>query len=346
MRVLHVMAGRSNGGAELYSTDVMLSLHAAGLDQSVAIRRTAPRFSELSERGLRLAPAVYDGGIQAWQRHKLGALIERERPDIIHCWMRRAASLTPASATRRAAVLGWFGDYEKLAHFSHCTHLVGCTPDLVRHMREAGFPADRTAYIPTFSSVDAAPAVERASLETPEHAPLLLTLSRLHPVKALDTLIRALPALPDCYLWMAGDGPLRGELEALGRALGVAERVRFLGWRTDRGALLRAADICLLPSRYETFGTVIVEAWSTGTPFIACNSNGPRLHIRDRENGMLVPVDDPAALAAAVTAVLSDPGLRARIVANGRAEYAAHFTREAVTRQWLDYYRSLLRQPG
>ena len=68
---------------------------------------------------------------------------------------------------------------------------------------------------------------------------------------------------------------MRAELETLAQQTGVAERIRFLGWRTDRGALLRAADICLLPSNYEPFGTVILDAWSTRTAFIACDSARP-----------------------------------------------------------------------
>ena len=208
-------------------------------------------------------------------------------------------------------------------------------------MRANGVAAERSTYIPTFPSVDDLPPLDRATLDTPEDANLLLTLSRLHPTKGLDTLLLALTDLPDCYLWIAGDGPMRAELEALARSAGVIGRVRFLGWRNDRGALLRAADICLLPSSYEPFGTVILDAWSTHCAFIACDSAGPRAHLREAENGMLVRAGDPAALAAAIRAVTTDPQLRDRIVANGYADYQARFTREAVTRQWMSYYEKL-----
>jgi len=342
MRILHIMAGKGNGGAELYSTDVMLSLHEAGVDQCVVMRETAPRSPVLAAAGLRMAAEILRNPFKPWQALQLRRLIAAERPDIIHCWMRRAASLVPASARARAAVIGWFGDYEELPHFAHCTNFVGVTQDLVRHMRQNGVPPDRAAYIPTFPSVEDLPALNRAALDTPADAKLLLTLSRLHATKGLDTLISALPALPDCYLWLAGDGPERQNLENLATRLGVAARVRFLGWRTNRGALLRAADICVLPSRYEPFGTVILDAWSMQTPFIACDSDGPRAYIRDRDNGMIVPADDAAALAGAIRAVIADDGLRRKIAANGYAEYSAGFTREAVTRQWMDYYEGLM----
>ncbi len=342
MRVLHVMAGKGNGGAELYSTDVMLSLHEAGVDQCVVMRPDAPRAGELAAAGLRMAPEVLADSFRPLQWWRMRRLIAREKPDIIHCWMRRAASLVPASARQRAEVIGWFGDYEELRYFGHCTRFVGVTRDLVRHMREAGVAAERAAYIPTFPTVDGAPAIDRAALVTRPEARVLLTLSRLHPVKGLDTMLHALAFLPDCVLWVAGDGPILAELQALAERLDVAGQVRFLGWRTDRGALLRAADVCVLPSRYEPFGTVILDAWQAGTPFVACDSDGPRAYIRNGENGMLVPVNDSAGLAVAIRKVLDDKALREKIAAQGHAEYLTGFTREAVTAQWIDYYQGLM----
>jgi glycosyltransferase involved in cell wall biosynthesis len=341
MRILQVMAGKGNGGAELYSTDVMLSLHEQGIDQCVAMRPTAPRFAELAAAGLRMAPILQGGlanALRPLQRLNMRRLIAREKPDIVHCWMRRAASLVPAG---QIPTIGWFGDYEDVPNFANCSYFAGCTQDLVRHMREYGVPAERAAYVPTFPSVEDLPPLDRATLDTPADAKLLLTLSRLHPTKGLGTLLLALRELPDCYLWIAGDGPMRGELETLARESGVIDRVRFLGWRTDRGALLRAADICLLPSSYEPFGTVILDAWSTHCAFIACDSAGPRAHLQNGVNGMLVPANDAAALAAAIRAVNADPALRNRIVENGYADYRQHFTREAVTRQWIAYYQTL-----
>ncbi len=344
MKILHVMAGKDNGGAETYSTDVMLALHRSGLNQCIVVRDNAPRARELETSGLRLAKGVLRPPLHILRRRHLAHLIRREAPDIVHCWMRRAVSLLPRSFTARA-VVGWFGDYEDVAHFDHCTHLVGVTEDIVRSMRESGIAQEVATYIPTFPSVvDMAP-LDRASLNTPADAPVLLTLSRLHPVKGLDTLLQALAQIPDAFLWMAGDGPMRTGLEDLARKLGVEARVRFLGWRTDRGALLKSADICVLPSRYEPFGTVILEAWATRRPFVACASAGPKAHIRHGINGMLAPIDDAPALAATISAVIEDAGLRTRIVERGFADYERGFTIEAITSRWIAYYGSLIEAP-
>ncbi len=341
MRVLQVMAGKRNGGAELYSTDIMLSLHQAGLDQCAVLHQAAPRAAELASAGLRVATQILAVPVRPWQSHRMGRLIAAYKPDIIHCWMRRAASLVPAGAAR--AIIGWYGDYEEQEkYFSHCTHFIGVTPDLARHAYAHGAKPGTAFYVPTFPSVEDAPALDRATLDTPPGAKVLLTLSRLHKVKGLDTAIQSLAALPDCYLWIAGDGPEEANLRALAASLGVAARVRFLGWRTDRGALLRAADICLLPSRYEPFGTVILDAWSMSTPFISCESDGPSAYIRNGENGMLVPADNPAALTGAIATVLGNEDLRRTIAATGHAEYLASFTRAAITQKMLETYHHIL----
>jgi glycosyltransferase involved in cell wall biosynthesis len=339
MRVLHIMAANGNGGAELYSTDIMLTLHEAGLDQCVVMRPTAPRFAELAAAGLRMAPNILSPNIKPLQRLKLARLIAAETPTIIQCWMRRAAALIPA--TPACPTIGWYGDYEDAEHFSACTHFAGVTPGLVTHMHATGIAPDRATCIPTFSSVDSAPALDPATLGTPPGTKILLTLSRLHHTKGLDTLIRALPALPACHLWLAGDGPELQNLKALAAALNLIDRVKFLGWRTDRGALLRAAHICILPSRYEPFGTVILDAWSAGTPLVACASAGPAAAISNGVNGLLTPIDVPAALAAAITAILTDETLKSTLTANAAAAVAAKFSRRAVTAQYLAYYERL-----
>jgi len=339
MRILQVMASRANGGAETYSADMMASLHAAGVEQVAVIPRASIHHDRLAAAGVRLAAEVLDARLGLLRRRKLAALIEAFRPNLVHCWMRRAASLVPALDV---PVIGWFGGYYEPANFARCSHFVGVTPAIAEHMVERGVPRSRAHYVPTFPTIESAAAVARADLATPADATVLLTLSRLHEKKGLDVLLHALVDLPQCFAWIAGDGPLEADLKALATRLGVVDRVRFLGWRNDRGALLRAADICVLPSRWEPFGTVMLEAWAAGAPLVAAASQGPAALIEDGRNGLLVPVDDAAALAAAIRRLLADPALRAHLIERGRADYQQGFTREAVTERMLALYRQLI----
>ncbi|MBV8061503.1 MAG: glycosyltransferase [Alphaproteobacteria bacterium] len=342
MKILHIMAGKGQGGAETYSTDVMLSLHKSGIDQTIVMSSEAPRYEEMKKAGLRLRTAPLALPIRPLQKMLLKNLIAREKPHIIHCWMRRAASLLPTRHDAKA-VIGWFGGYYDPKHFGGCEHFVGVTPDIVKHMRDNGVDQTHAHYIPTFPDIETLPPVDRNALATPKDTKVFLTLSRLHPKKGLDTFLKALAQIPDAYAWLAGDGPLRNELEQLAKAEGVMDRVRFLGWRTDRAALLRAADVCVLPSRYEPFGTVILEAWAAGTPFVACKSAGPAATVEDDVNGLLVEIDDIAGLANAMRRATRDEELRRRMVAQGYTAYIKSFTREAVTRQWIQFYQGLIR---
>lgn len=343
MRILQVMASRANGGAETYSADMIASLHAAGVEQVAVLPGASIHYARLASEGVRVSPDVLDARLGLLRRRKLAALIEAFKPDLVHCWMRRAASLAPKLDV---PVIGWFGGYYEPAKFSSCSHFVGVTPAIVEHMVARGVPRAKTHYVPTFPTIEADAPVARAALDTPAGATVLLALSRLHEKKGLDILLEALAELPGCVAWIAGDGPLEGDLKALAARLGVADRVRFLGWRNDRGALLRAADICVLPSRWEPFGTVMLEAWAAGTPLVAAASQGPAALIEDGANGLLVPVDDAAALAAAIRRLMADPALRAHLIDRGQADYQQGFTRAAVTERMLALYRQLVAESG
>ncbi|MFT8804124.1 MAG: glycosyltransferase [Acetobacter aceti] len=351
--ILQVMAARGHGGAELYSTDVILGLHKAGVRQTVVLHPDAPRLKELEDAGLAIETDILKRPVPLWRKWRMTKLVRQLEPSLIHCWMRRAAESMPANASHLSGnrpVIGWFGNYRDLKPYTHCTHLVGCTPDIAERMRadpdwhpaDNATATDRIFSAPTFSSVTPEPALPREELDTPQDARVLLTLSRLHEAKGLETLISAMQQLPDCYLWMAGDGPLRAALEEQARQEGVTDRIRFAGWRTDRGALLAASDICVLPSRYEPFGTVILDAWSTKTPLVACAAAGPRAYVRTGENGMLTPIDDLPALVSALRSVLDDSTLRDRIVSGGLADYEHGFTPQAVIDRWRAIYDTCL----
>ena len=239
MRILHVMASRANGGAETYCADMLQSLKAAGVDQVAVIPRASIHHDRLAAGGVRVAPHALDIRFNPRRRRRLAALIHEFKPDLVHCWMRRAASLLPALPL---PAIGWFGGYYDPAHFRRCSHFVGVTPDVVEHILAHGIARAKAHHVPTFPALEPGPPVDRASLSTPADAIVLLTLSRLHEKKGLVVLLDAVAELPRCIAWIAGDGPLEKDLKARAAALGAADRVRFLGWRTDRGARVLARE--------------------------------------------------------------------------------------------------------
>jgi glycosyltransferase involved in cell wall biosynthesis len=168
----------------------------------------------------------------------------------------------------------------------------------------------------------------RRALETPEDAVVIVQASRLEPWKGHALLIAALGRLrdrPGWIAWVAG-GPQRHHeaaylerLRAEVRAAGLAERVRFLGQRTDVPALLAAADVHCQPNTGpEPFGIAFVEALYAGLPVVTTRLGGA-IEIVTADCGLLVEPSDPAALAAALAALIDEPACRARLGAAGRA---------------------------
>lgn len=344
LRVLQVMSGAGVGGIETFFFDAIEALHQAGLSQHAVIRPDVPghQIERLERLGLPYTTVRFDRWWPFPTRAAFARLAETFKPNLAQFWTGRGGSF----AVRRPGCsnIGWFGGYRQMKDFTACDDFIGITPDLMRHLNEGGADPARTARIHTFSALADTPPVPvaRASLDTPEDVPLLLILARLHPKKGVDTLLKALAAVPGAYLWIAGEGDDRAEYEALMRSLGLETRVRFLGWRDDRADLLAACDVCVMPSRYEPFGTVMAEAWEAEKPLIVAAAQGPRAYVKDDENGLMVPIDDDTALAEAIRRVIADAALRARIVQGGSETYKAEFTREAYVAHMLSFYRAVL----
>ena len=177
--------------------------------------------------------------------------------------MSRAASACPKGDFVH---VGRLGGYYDLKYYRSCDHLVANTRDIADYITRAGWPAERVHYLPNFAPHERAAPVARASLGTPETAPLALALGRLHRSKGFDVLLGALKSSPCFHLWLAGEGEERAALEARVAELRIGGRVKFLGWREDVPALLAACDMLVCPSRHEPLGNVVLEAWAARCP--------------------------------------------------------------------------------
>ncbi|MDP1617286.1 glycosyltransferase [Phenylobacterium sp.] len=336
MSVLHLLGTAGEGGAETYFVDLVRALASDGVAQAAALRPHARREAVLAGDGVAVETFGFGGPLDLLTRRKVAGFAHRQDVTVALAWMNRAARHTPKGPWAR---IGRLGGYYKLKYYAGFDFLVANTEDIADWVVAQGWPAGKVACIPNFAEApdEAAPA-ERAALSTPADAPLLLAMGRLHEAKAHDVTLNALTRLPQAWLWIAGTGPEEARLKALAAALGVAERVRFLGWRNDPSALYRAADVCVFPSRYEPLGNVVIQAWAHGLPVAAAASQGPGALIRDGEDGLLVPVDDAEALGTAVGRLLDDPMLRIRLAQNGLARVEAEFSQAAVVAQWRDLF--------
>jgi len=272
-------------------------------------------------------------------RAALSAL-RRTRPNVIH-----------AGTLMTSGVLAWF--LSRVFRVPYALHVYGTDLTTTRRswlMQRLALAALRRAHrvivISDFGSEQAAKlGVERARIvkiappvdarrfapPAEERAPArtLLTVARLVPRKGHDTMLRALalvlPKMPDVRYVIAGDGPERARLESLARDLGVANAVQFAGTVDDVVPRYQACNVFVMVSRtiaesgdVEGFGIAFAEASACAKPVIAGSSGGVGDAVIDGVTGVLVPPDDPAALADAILDLLGDPETCRRLGRQGR----------------------------
>ncbi len=334
MRLYQVMAGARVGGAEAFFERLAPALQADGIEQEVAIRRHPGRAARLRDGGVITRELRFGGALDITTPIRLRRAVSRFRPDIVLAWMNRATAMAPRGPWRLVARLG---GYYNLKYYRACDHLVGNTEDIVTYLRDAGWPAERAHYLPNFVADRRAPAEDRARHDTPADVPLALALGRLHPNKGFDVLIEALAEKPGLWLWIAGSGPQEAALRARAERLGVASRVRFLGWRDDPAPLYAACDLFVCSSRIEPLGNIVIEAWAQGRPVVAAAAAGPGRLIEDGRTGLLVPIDDAPALARALD-LADDPARGGALAEAGRAAYEAAFTEAIVVARYREFF--------
>jgi glycosyltransferase involved in cell wall biosynthesis len=336
MTVLHLLGSPGDGGAETYFLHLARALHQDGLSQAAALHANRGREAALEALGVPAFILPFDAPFDLVTGRRIRQIAAELPARVLLQWMNRAGRVVPRKGPW--ARIGRLGGYYHLKYYRGCDLLVGNTRDIVAHIVRKGWPAEKVVYIPNFAEAGGEPPQARAALDTPEGAPLLLAMGRLHKVKAHDVSLKALALFPEAYLWIAGSGPLEHELKALARRLGVADRVRFLGWREDAAALYRAADVCLFPSRYEPLGNTVIQAWAHGAPIVAAASQGPGVLIRDGVDGLLTPIDDVAALATGAKRLIQDRALADRLAQAGLERVATEFDKRAVVAQWREVF--------
>ena len=343
MRLLQLMAGAPQGGAENFFSRLAIALQTSSIEQHLVIRPEPARENKLREAGISVATAEFGGRLDFATGQLLKREIEKFQPNVVLTWMNRATALCPRSDGPGGFIhVGTPRGYYDPKYYRQCDRLIVTTDDLSRFYTDHGWSQDLVSIIPNFAPFEPLPAIAREEFDTPLDAMVLLGLGRLHENKGFDTLLSALVRLPNHFLWIAGAGPLESDLKTMAQKLGVTDRVRFLGWRTDVAALLAASDVFVCSSRHEPFGNIVIEAWMYGAPIVAAASEGPSYLIEDGVTGFLTPVDDAVAMAHAIARLAEEKNLATDMATAGRKQYEHYYTEEAVLPKYLDLFEGLV----
>ncbi len=292
-----------------------------------------------------------------WDAEGLSVILDGRHPVVLelHTPLATAAQTNPmlfgAGSPRVRQVL----DMERLC-YQRADHVLASSPAIVEEVEaqySVRFSPDRLHIVPHgLPPVPHPPAPRRV-----EGAVNLLFVGRLERRKGIDTLLEALssvcPRVPELVATIVGDDSLpgpggltyRAAFEAgPGRQLG--DRVRFAGRVTDSelGGYYAGCDLLVVPSRYESFGLVLLEGMLMGKPVIAGDAGGMRFIVADDENGLRFPPGDATALATAIERLASSSELRERFGRRSREIYEERYTAERMADGTLAVYRSITRQ--
>lgn len=331
------------------------------LDAAPGVEPLLERADELGVPVRQVAPLPL-GLTGARRMPVLARMLRSERPDVFHAHMSSPVSakygLAAAVAARVPAVLGtvqvisdYVPDRSTLLQLRALARGVdrylavsrAIAGELVDRYR---WPAARIEVV--HNAVDlarfdvhASPAL-RAQLGGSDTRPLVLTPARLDEQKGHSFLFEAVARVPDAIVVLAGDGEQRALLEALAAKLGIGDRVRFLGHRTDIPQLLAACDVFALPSLYEGSSLAVLEAMAARRAVVSSAIAGTDELIEDGREGLLVPPGDSEALAGALGRLLGDPKLRDTLAAHAHERVEREFSRERMGRRVTAIYEELL----
>ena len=272
---------------------------ARGPFDAILVHHSYPAWRMASDRAFRQAPTAsvfLSGWAEEYDVRRPG------RRDVAHRLGRRFRLLVErrvlSSVGRVLAMSRFMADRARALH--------GLGHDRIRIV-PGGVDRDRFRPAPDRGGA-------RAALGLPPVGPLLLTLRNLEPRMGLEPLVAAMPAIragrPDAFLVVAGDGPLRRELEGMVTALGLADHVRFTGFvaEADLPALYAAADLFVLPTQaLEGFGLVTLEALACGTPVVGTRVGATPELLEPLDSGLLVDAPTADAIAAGVARFLARP---------------------------------------
>jgi glycosyltransferase involved in cell wall biosynthesis len=360
VHVLQVLPELDPGGAERIVLSLARHLPAHGFRVSIAAldgRGTlAAEFKQLDCRvtdlGLRRRFALRAA-------RRLREVIRRDRPTIVHSHLFRA-HLASARAVRGTDVrITVATEHQadprrwamRLLRWTsrNTTAITAVSEDVRQHLVAQRFRPDRVHTLANgieIAPIDQAAAIPMDGLGLPADAQVALFAGRLTRQKGLDILLRAMatlgPSHPDLHLLVAGEGDERASLQRLASQLALTSCVHFLGHREDVAGLMKTAHAAVMPSRWEGLSLVLLESMAAALPLVATNVAGHTELVTNGQTGLLVPPEDPVALAAAMKRLLEDRPRASCMAAAACDRVRSAFTAEQMAERYGRLYHKLL----
>ncbi len=358
-RVLHIDTDRTWRGGQQQVASLLKQLHALGHTNFIA----SPPGSELLRR---LPPGVAQACpvpmrnewdfVSAW---RLARIIRREHPDLLHAHSGRAHTLgilarafsgmkIPLVVARRvdfAIRKDWIGRWK----YANADYYICDSSAIAEVLKVGGVPENKMCVIyecvfeERYENADRQPLIEEFQIEP--GSVVIGNVAVCEDRKNQRLIVQAAPEVlkrfPQTHFFIVGDGPLRDELIQLSRSRDVAHRVHFPGNRIDIGNFLALFDIFVMASKMEGLGSSILDAQYFSLPVIATPVGGMKEIVRDGENGITVPVDDPASLAKAIMSLIASEEKRKHFGEKGKEQILKYHTPGIMAGETIQVYKQM-----
>lgn len=360
VRVLHVVVAGDIGGAERLLIDLATRPEQTGATHALALFTPNPRLRALfRDAGLRIhdhGPSALHPLAYLWRSFGpvdmrwIARAIRAEQADLVHVHTYashipgvRAAKLCGVPVLRTEHGLHHYTD-PSCALFRrwalHNTDMVVCVSDYVRRFVAKHAPAMVLRLRVARNGVD---QHYFTPVPFPPDSPFTFGITcRLEAWKQVDLVIRAMAHLPGCHLVVTGDGSQRPALEQLARTLGVAERVRFLGYLPDPRTATAQVHASVSASRDEPLGLTILEAMAMGRPVVAFASGGVPEIVQPGITGWLAPPQSENGLVAAMREASRSPAMAHTMGAQARTFIEQSCSIETMCQHYADAYATLV----
>lgn len=345
MRVLHLNTGSKGGIQTAFVQTVRGLSNREGIVQRVLSHShhidTFSKLNHVTTASIKAEHQLWDIGNHWRFRYEILTF----NPDIVQLWSHKVSwFLTPRWPKKPTCIfLGtsiWPRRFQRLKKTVDAW--LTCSEQVRQDTIALGALASSVGRLLHFPDhVDVAPA-SRAAFGIKDDDIIAVAAGRLSHQKAFDILIPALAKALGITLLLAGEGEDEAMLRALAEQHGVADRVRFLGWRSDVANLFAMADMVLMPSRYEGFPFVMLEALGQGAAFISARIPGPDEILQHQENCLFVEPENIDDLAAALRTLRDDPALRARLGQAGRDTVRTTYNEDTSITRLLAFYQQML----
>ena len=359
LKILHIDPERNWGGGEAQVFGLLQHLAAKGHDNDLLAHPSGLLFARCQTLDVRARPILMRNDLDVRCVWPLRRLIGRMAYDIVHFHTKRAHALAfwlPRGRRRPKYVVTRRMDYpEPRSWYTNCLYnrrvdgVVAISQTIAGVLLGAGVERDKIRCISSGIDPERFAAVgARAGAD--DGVTVVGCLAGLEKRKGHRYLLEAAALLKAEGLrvryQIAGDGPLRAQLETEAQRLGVAEEMCFLGFVADTARFLAGVDLLAMPSLYEGLGVAVLEGMAAGKPVVATKVGGLSESVLDGVSGFLVPPQDPAALAAAIAKLARSRALGQAMGARGRERAREYFSLQRMALQNESYYRELLSMPS